>query len=102
MSRTRKPTHASWLHFDSTLGLLCVTNVGGETRHYRQGPRLESAGPWHATITFAGVVIGCDNEAGLRALPEKIVVRRMAESDPVFCRPLKGARDERIEFIRCG
>jgi hypothetical protein len=97
--RTPRRTHSDWLRYDPEASRLVVTDLDGKVGHYCKGLHLEERGGWDLKVVFAGGVIGL-NEAALRSLPTRIVLRRTAENSLVAGVPLKGAIDARFDYVR--
>jgi hypothetical protein len=72
---------ADWLQYDAVARLLCVTDRQGNRACYVQDREVTN-GHCDLEVSHAGGVIQFD-ENGLRALPERIVVKRHAELMPV-------------------
>jgi hypothetical protein len=91
--------NADWLRYDPEAGLLFVTNSEGKTGRYVKALTLQPVGGWDIEVAFVGYVIRFD-ESALRCLPERMVVKRLAETNPLFGTPLAGASNARFEYVR--
>ena len=88
---------ADWLRYDAEEGCLWVTDRQGNQAYYVRGREVSNGG-CDLEVSHTGGVIRFD-ENGLRALPERIVVKRHAELMPVTGMPKPGATSTQFEFV---
>jgi hypothetical protein len=88
-----------WVRYDRETETLSVTNSEGKTCIYAKGNEVLGGGSYHIELTFDGNVIEV-HESSLRSLPERIVVKRLAETNPLFGTPVRGAHPVRFEYVR--
>jgi hypothetical protein len=86
------------MHFDREKELLYVTDRDGKEAIYSKGATLPTTGGCDVYIVFEGSIIDFD-EIQVRSLPERLIVRRRAESDQ-FGERKSGSSDERVEYLR--
>ena len=86
------------MRFEREKELLYVTGRDGKEAIYSKGVPLSTIGACDVFIAFEGGMIDFD-EIQVRSLPERIVVRRRAESN-LFGERKAGTSDERCEFVR--
>ena len=90
--------NADWLRYDAEAGLLWLTDRKGKEACYVRA-RQVAHGKWHLDVSYVGTAIRGE-EWFLRSLPERVLVRRLAELSPVIGLPKPGATDTYFEFVR--
>ena len=97
--RSKSQWKHDWLQYDHEAGSMSIADWDGKTGHYVKALHLQEAGGSDLEVSFAGGVVHFD-EVALRSLPEKIIVKRCAETSPVLGTPKIGAKNSRFEFVR--
>jgi hypothetical protein len=91
--------NADWLHYDPNLELVLVTDAHGKTWRYAKGSEVPGSGRHEVEVTHSGRIIRFD-EAALRRLPTRMILRRLPEILPVTGMPVRGATCVHFEFVR--
>ena len=97
-SERERRDKAEWLRYHAEARCLWVTDRQGNQACYVQDREVTN-GHCDVEVSHAGGVIRF-NENGLRALPERIVVKRHAELMPVTGMPKSGKTSIQFEFVR--